>query len=221
MPSSHLILCRPLFLLPPIPLSIWVFSNESTLHVRWPKYWSFSFTINPSKEHFNLYWGTILHGISVCFCSGIAFQGYSYSKQACTLGILWTSTGVSSGFSLPKDSSPYFGSQWNLTIYVYTFFFFPGGSNGKESTCNAGDPGLVLGMGRSPGEGNDNPLQYSCLENLMDRGDWRATVSCKSMGLQRVRHDWTINTSTLKQPWEAEIAFPFRAKKTCVFRLGG
>ena len=122
MPSSHLILCRPLFLLPPIPLSIWVFSNESTLHVRWPKYWSFSFTINPSKEHFNLYWGTILHGISVCFCSGIAFQGYSYSKQACTLGILWTSTGVSSGFSLPKDSSPYFGSQWNLTIYVYTFF---------------------------------------------------------------------------------------------------
>ena len=122
MPSSHLILCRPLFLLPPIPLSIWVFSNESTLHVRWPKYWSFSFTINPSKEHFNFYWGTILHGISVCFCSGIAFQGYSYSKQACTLGILWTSTGVSSGFSLPKDSSPYFGSQWNLTIYVYTFF---------------------------------------------------------------------------------------------------
>ena len=93
-----------------------VFSNESTLHMKWPKYWSFSFTINPSKEHFNLYWGTILHGISVCFCSGIAFQGYSYSKQACTLGILWTSTGVSSGFSLPKDSSPYFGSQWNLTI---------------------------------------------------------------------------------------------------------
>ena len=50
-PSSHLILCRPLLLLPPIPPSIRVFSNESTLPVRWPKYWSFSFSIIPSKEH--------------------------------------------------------------------------------------------------------------------------------------------------------------------------
>ena len=51
MPSSHLILCPPLLHLPPIPPSIRVFSNESTLHMRWPKYWSFSFNINPSKEH--------------------------------------------------------------------------------------------------------------------------------------------------------------------------
>ena len=50
MPSSHLILCRPLILLPPIPPSIRVFSNESTLGIRWPKYWSFSFSIIPSKE---------------------------------------------------------------------------------------------------------------------------------------------------------------------------
>ena len=50
MPSNHLILCRPLFLLPPIPPSIRVFSNESTLHMRWPKNWSFSFSIIPSKE---------------------------------------------------------------------------------------------------------------------------------------------------------------------------
>ena len=50
MPSSHLILCRPLLLLPPIPPSITVFSNESTLCMRWPKYWSFSFSIIPSKE---------------------------------------------------------------------------------------------------------------------------------------------------------------------------
>ena len=50
MPSSHLILCRPLLLLPPIPPSTRVFSNESTLHMRWPKYWSFSFSIIPSKE---------------------------------------------------------------------------------------------------------------------------------------------------------------------------
>ena len=51
MPSSHLFLCRPLLLLPPIPPSIRVFSNESTLHMRWQKYWSFSYSIIPSKEH--------------------------------------------------------------------------------------------------------------------------------------------------------------------------
>ena len=51
MPSSHLILCRPLLLLPPIPPSIRVFSNESTLRMRWPKYWSFNFSISPSNEH--------------------------------------------------------------------------------------------------------------------------------------------------------------------------
>ena len=51
MPSSHLILCRPLLLLPPIPPSIRVFSNESTLCMRWPKYWSFSFSISPSNKH--------------------------------------------------------------------------------------------------------------------------------------------------------------------------
>ena len=51
MPSSHLILCRPLLLLPLVPPSIRVFSNESTLHMRWPKYWSFSFSISPSNEH--------------------------------------------------------------------------------------------------------------------------------------------------------------------------
>ena len=51
IPSSHLILCRPLLLLPPIPPSIRVFSNESTLHMRWLKYWGFSFSISPSNEH--------------------------------------------------------------------------------------------------------------------------------------------------------------------------
>ena len=54
MPSSHLILCRPLLLLPTIPPRIKVFSNESTLHMRWPKYWSFSFSISPSNEHSGL-----------------------------------------------------------------------------------------------------------------------------------------------------------------------
>ena len=53
---------------------------------------------------------------------------------------------------------------------------FPGGSDGKESACSVGDLGSIPGSGRSLGEGNGNPLQYSCLENPMDRGSWQATV---------------------------------------------
>ena len=58
------------------------------------------------------------------------------------------------------------------TIYMA----FPGGSYGKESACSAGDLGSITGLGRSPGEGHGNPLQYSCLKNPMDRGAWPATV---------------------------------------------
>ena len=53
---------------------------------------------------------------------------------------------------------------------AFAVWGFPGDSDSKESACNSGDPGLILGLGRSPGEGNGNPLQYPCLENLMDRG---------------------------------------------------
>ena len=53
---------------------------------------------------------------------------------------------------------------------------FPGDSDGKESACNVGDPDLIPGSRRSPGEGSGNPLQYSCLENPMDRGAWQTTV---------------------------------------------
>ena len=60
----------------------------------------------------------------------------------------------------------------------------PGGSDGKEAACSVGDPGSIPGSGRSLGEGNGNPLQYSCLEYPMDEGVWRLL----SMGLQRVGH---------------------------------
>ena len=65
---------------------------------------------------------------------------------------------------------------------------FPGDSDSKESACKAGDPGSIPGLGRSPGEGNGNPLRYSCLENSLDRGAWWAT---QSLGSQSVRHDWS------------------------------
>ena len=75
--------------------------------------------------------------------------------------------------------------------YMYTYSWFPGGSDGKEPACNVGDPDLIPGLGRSPGEGNGNPLQYSCLKNFMDRGAKRASP----WGL-RVGHDRASNTHT-------------------------
>ena len=79
----------------------------------------------------------------------------------------------------------YTGKTIALTIWTFVskvmslFFFFlasPSGSDSKESACNAGDPGLIHGWGRSPGEGNGRPLEYSCLKNSMDTEAWQATV---------------------------------------------
>ena len=71
---------------------------------------------------------------------------------------------------------------------IYLPLGFPHSSVGKESPCNAGDTGLIPGSGRSPVEGNGNPLQYSCLENPMDRGDRQAAVP----GVARVRHNLSV-----------------------------
>ena len=87
------------------------------------------------------------------------------------------------------------GPPYRLSIFFFVLHRFSllsslspcgflGDSEGKESACNAGDPGLIPGSGRSPEEGNGYPLQYSCLENLLDRG---------AMGSQRVGYDWAIN----------------------------
>ena len=113
MPSSHLILCRPLFLLPPIPPSIRVFSNESTLRMRWPKCWSFSFTIIPSKEHpglisFRIDWLDLLavHGTLKSL-----FQHYS-SKAS----ILWWSA-----FFIVQLSHPYMTTGKTIALTRWTF----------------------------------------------------------------------------------------------------
>ena len=71
------------------------------------------------------------------------------------------------------------GLNGESSMEIYTLPYvkgFPGGSDGKESAYNAGDPGLIPGSGRSPGEGNGYPLQYSCLENPKDRGAWWIAV---------------------------------------------
>ena len=73
-----------------------------------------------------------------------------------------------------------------LYLLISNYWDFPGGSDGKVSVYSAGDLGSIPGLGRFPGEGNGNPLQYSCLENPMDRGAWCRLLS---MGSQRVGHD--------------------------------
>ena len=76
-------------------------------------------------------------------------------------------------------------------VTTFTLICFPGSSAGKKSTCNAGDPGLIPGLEKSPGEGNGTPLQYSCLENHVDGGAWWAAVH----GVTRVGHNWATSLS--------------------------
>ena len=83
------------------------------------------------------------------------------------------------------------GGSFLVAYLAYTIMyegFFPGGSVVKNPPANSGDAGSVPGLGKSPGEGNGNPLQYSCLENPMNRGAWWATVHWS----QRVGHDFMI-----------------------------
>ena len=70
----------------------------------------------------------------------------------------------------------YFSPFIKFHAQTFQFTCFCGSSDGKESACNAGDQGLIPGLGRSPGEANGNPLYFSCLQNSMDKGAWRATA---------------------------------------------
>ena len=137
MPSSHLILCRPLLLLPPIPPSIRVFSNESTLHMRWPKYWSFSLSIIPSKEHpglvsFRMDWLDLL-AVQGTLKSLVQHHSSKASILRC------------SAFFIVQLSHPYMQPltpQIKLfvlcsfdTDYRSTHLAIPGSARGKEPTC--------------------------------------------------------------------------------------
>ena len=156
MPSTHLILCRPLLFLPPIPTSIRVFSNESALHMRWPKYWSFSLSISPSNEHsglvsFRMHWLDLL-----------AVQGSLKSllqKHSSKASILQRSA-----FFTVQLSHPYMTTGKTIALPRWTFV-------GKVMSQ------LFNMLSRLViGEGNGTPLQYSCLENPMDGGAWWAAV---------------------------------------------
>ena len=113
MPSSHLILCRPLLLLPPIPPRITVFSNESTLRIRWPKYWSFSFNISPSNEHpglisFRMDWLDLLAGQGTL---KTLFQ--HHSSKASVLRC--------SAFFIVQFSHPYMTTGKTIALIRWTF----------------------------------------------------------------------------------------------------
>ena len=113
MPPTHLILCRPLFLLPPIPPSIRVFSNESTLHMRWPQYWSFSFSIGPSKEHpglisFRMDWLNLL-AVQGTLKSLLQY----HSSKASILG--------PSAFFIVQLSHPYMTTGKTIALTRWTF----------------------------------------------------------------------------------------------------
>ena len=112
MPSSHLILCCPLLLLPPIPPSIRVFSHESTLHMRWQKYWSFSFSISPSNEHpglvsFRMDW------LDLLAVQGILKSLLHTSSKA---SVLWRSA-----FFIVQLSHPYMTTGKTIALTGWTF----------------------------------------------------------------------------------------------------
>ena len=106
--------------------------------------------------------------------------------------------------------------KWTLTLrrlchLVQHVLGFPGGSVSKESACKAGDPGSISGLGRSPGEGNGNPFQYSCLENPMDGGTWQATIHrfAKSQTWLRDFTFFHVNFSRYKQLLEPELCITY------------
>ena len=112
MPSNHLILCHPLLLLPPIPPSIRVFSNESALHIRWPKYWSFSFNISPSNEYSGLI------SFRMDWLNLLAIQGTLKSflqHHSSKASILWRSA-----FFMVRLSNPYLTTGKTIALTRWT-----------------------------------------------------------------------------------------------------
>ena len=113
LPSSHLIFCRPLLLLPPIPTSIRVFSNVSALHIRWPKYWSFSFSISPSNEYSGLI------SFRMDWLDFLAVQGTLKSllqHHGSKASILWCSA-----FFTVQLSHPYMTTGKTIVLTRWTF----------------------------------------------------------------------------------------------------
>ena len=156
--------------------SIKIFSNELALHIWWSKYWSFSFSISPSSE----YSGFISHRID--WFDLLAVQGTlkSLFQHHSLKALIWHSA-----FFMIQLSHPF------ITIGKSH------SSDGKVSVYNAGSPGSIPGLGRSPGEGNGNPLQYYCLEKSHGQ---RSLVGYSP---------WGRKESDTTEPLHFPLSFPF------------
>ena len=115
MPSSHLILCHPLLLLPPIPPSIRIFSNESTLHMRWPKYWTFSFSISPSNEYSGLI-SFRMDWLDLLAVQGTLSLRSLLQHHSSKASILWRSA-----FFIVQLSHPYMTTGKTIALTRQTF----------------------------------------------------------------------------------------------------
>ena len=213
IPSSHLILCHPLLFLPPIPLGIRVFSNESSLRMWWPKYWSFSFSISPSNEHpglisFRMDWLDLLevqgtlksllqhHSSNASILRYSAFFMVQLSHLHMTSG---KTIGLTRWIFVSKIMSLLFNMLSRLVMG------FPCGLAGKESTCNTEDLGLIPGLGRFPGEGKGNPLQYSGLENSMDYTVHGVAKSQKRLSNFHFHQYSCLRNTMEREAWQATV----------------
>ena len=188
MPSNHIILCCPLLLLPSIFPCVRVFSNESALCFRWPKYWSFS--ISPTNEYSGLI-SFIIDWFDLLTVQGTLKRLLQHHTSKAS--ILWCSAFyivqlsywyMTTGKTIALARQIFFGKVTSVLFYIFHFhmyfyiFHLYRQLSDKEYTCIAEvvvDVSLIPGSGRFPGAGRGNPLQYSCLENPMDRGAWTAT----------------------------------------------
>ena len=176
MSSNHLILCCPLLLLPSIFPSIKVFSNESALCIRWPKYWSFSFSISPSNEYSGLI------SFRIDWLDLLAVQG--------TLKSLLQHH--SSKASILRHSAFFRRRQWHPTPVLllgksYGWRSLVGCSPWGREESNTTERLNFHFLFSCIGEGNGNPLQCSCLENPRDGGTWWAAVSGVAQSRTRLK----------------------------------
>ena len=188
MPPNYLTLCRPPILLPSIFPSIWVFSNGSVLHIRWPNYWSFSFNKSPSDEFSGLLFFRV-DGFDL-----LAVQGtlksllQHHSSKASVL--------QHSAFLIVQLSRPYMITGKTIALTIRTFV-------GKEMS-------LLFNMLSKLviGEGNGTPLQYSCLENPMDGGAWWAAVhGVAKSGTQLSDFTFTFTFTHWRRKWQPTPVF--------------
>ena len=165
---------------------------------------------------------------SFCVKLELGFPGGSEVKSStCNAGDLSSIPGRSPGGGNGNPlqycclGNPMDGGAWRATVHGVTkswtrlsnfTFTLPGGSVVKNSTCNAGDPGTIPGSGRSPGDRKGNPLQYSCLANLMARGAWQATVHGVAKSRTRLR-DYNNKTCVIFRHSQVGYSHSWRGQK--------